>query len=970
MKILARVASVATLSAMALGQPLRASAAAGPTVSERATGAFQQAEVLRHLGDKKSIPKVRILYRRAISLWTAARDGCSARRGWVSLSGLEHDVSNSDGQRIAAKAALAESCPDDLPQRAEAERLLGSAYINQGDFASGAQATRRAVELFRATGDARGESGALRNLGLAYAESGELGKALTATHSALEIAERNADDDHLLALLRNDIAFMHSAQGEFGLAIEAYRQSLAALSRKPYPMAEAVAWVNLGLAYGQLGDRTQALSAYEKAAVAANQVDCWSCLAEIEVDRGDDLIEDGSLTQAQASYQRALQLAEAHQLVRQHAEALRGLGRCAMEMQQWSQARSLLESARRDLERTHGRVNESFVYIMLGDLDSKTGQLAAARRNYNEALRLARNASNQTWQAVAHASRARLYLQSADLIAARRSIERAVGLIESERTHINAPDLRTAYFGTKRTYYELYIDILMQMDRQQPGANEATSALIIAEHARARELQDELSQRTFSLDSGASRELLAGETAAADHLHALAYQLSQLGANDEGRRAELTARIDEASHNLDVARGRIHAAAPRYAELTHPTKLSADEIKQALLDNNVSVLEYWLGKERSYLWVVTSDAIRAFTLPPGASIEQSVAALREQILAPTQIPSSVTIEHRVAAEAMFSEKTRASVNSLADAILPADARQLLRRTVAVVPDGALQLLPLALLDLPVRAPNPPRAVSYVSLPSISTLRGLRALPRTQAPANAVAVIADPIFRQDDDRLHGLAHPSPSPTDAVVYRAASEVGIADLPRLPHTREEARTIASFANPQASWIALDFAANRSAALAQSWQNYSVIHFATHALLNSRHPELSGIVLSLYDENGHAQDGFLRANDIYNLRIPADLVVLSVCESAVGKDRGPEGPANLARAFFYAGARRVVASLWQVDDRASVAFMREFYRALLVRGIPAQDALVSAQVALQQNPRWSAPYYWAPYVLNGDWR
>jgi CHAT domain-containing protein len=156
----------------------------------------------------------------------------------------------------------------------------------------------------------------------------------------------------------------------------------------------------------------------------------------------------------------------------------------------------------------------------------------------------------------------------------------------------------------------------------------------------------------------------------------------------------------------------------------------------------------------------------------------------------------------------------------------------------------------------------------------------------------------------------------------------------------------------------------------LTAPWNRYGIAHFATHALLNARHPELSGIVLSLYGADGRAEDGFLRVNDIYNLHMPADLVVLSVCESAVGTSVGAEGAANLARAFFYAGTPRVVASLWPVDDRASVAFMRAFYASLLTRGQKPQEALIEAQREMRANPRWQAPYYWSGYVLQGDWR
>jgi CHAT domain-containing protein len=284
----------------------------------------------------------------------------------------------------------------------------------------------------------------------------------------------------------------------------------------------------------------------------------------------------------------------------------------------------------------------------------------------------------------------------------------------------------------------------------------------------------------------------------------------------------------------------------------------------------------------------------------------------------------------------------------------------MRRDVAIVADGELQSLPFALVGADV---------AHVYLPSIGTLRGLRALDRPRVAGNRVAILADPVFRADDERLGGRAA-SEAPSSTLLLRAATEAGIANLPRLPRTRDEAEAIASLADRNASWLALDFAANRDAAVGARWNEYAVAHFATHALLNARHPELSGIVLSLYGKDGRAEDGFLRVNDIYNLDLPADLVVLSVCESALGKSVGGEGAANLARAFFYAGARRVVASLWPVDDRASVAFMRAFYGALLGEGVRPQQALVEAEREMRANPRWQAPYYWSGYVVEGDWR
>jgi CHAT domain-containing protein len=245
------------------------------------------------------------------------------------------------------------------------------------------------------------------------------------------------------------------------------------------------------------------------------------------------------------------------------------------------------------------------------------------------------------------------------------------------------------------------------------------------------------------------------------------------------------------------------------------------------------------------------------------------------------------------------------------------------------------------------------------------------LPRSEYASDSIAIFADPVFRADDPRLpaHGDTSPG-APVNASLPAAATETGIADLPRLRHAKTEATNIAALAPATDVWTALDFAASRSAVLSADWSRYRAVHFSTHSMLNLRHPELSGVVLSLYDAQGNAQDGFLRMTDVYNLRMPVDLAVLSVCDSSRETGRGAEGMFGLSRAFFYAGAHRVLLSLWPTDDTASAEFMTLFYRHLLVDRQPAQSALRQAQTELQAQPRWSQPYYWSGFVLQGDWR
>jgi len=167
-----------------------------------------------------------------------------------------------------------------------------------------------------------------------------------------------------------------------------------------------------------------------------------------------------------------------------------------------------------------------------------------------------------------------------------------------------------------------------------------------------------------------------------------------------------------------------------------------------------------------------------------------------------------------------------------------------------------------------------------------------------------------------------------------------------------------------------AVDFAANRAAATSPELARYAIVHFATHGLINNHHPELSGVVLSLVDEQGHAQNGFLRLYDIYNLKLQADLVVLSACQTALGTEIKGEGLVGLTRGFMYAGTPRVVASLWQVDDRATSEFMGRFYEAMLKQGLRPAAALRAAQVSMWKDKRWMAAHYWAAFTLQGEWK
>jgi CHAT domain-containing protein len=212
-------------------------------------------------------------------------------------------------------------------------------------------------------------------------------------------------------------------------------------------------------------------------------------------------------------------------------------------------------------------------------------------------------------------------------------------------------------------------------------------------------------------------------------------------------------------------------------------------------------------------------------------------------------------------------------------------------------------------------------------------------------------------------------------DRDVDRSLRDVGLAEdagrIPRLPLAREEAESILGLAPESERLGALGFDASKATANDPKLAQYRILHFATHGLLDSAHPELSGVVLSLVDPDGCPRDGFLRLHEIYNLKLPADLVVLSACQTGLGKEIRGEGLVGLTRGFMYAGAKSVVASLWKIDDRATAALMKRFYEGMLgAARLTSAEALRKAQIEMWKTGNWNHPYYWAAFVLQGEWK
>src|SRR5262249_42644834 len=462
---------------------------------------------------------------------------------------------------------------------------------------------------------------------------------------------------------------------------------------------------------------------------------------------------------------------------------------------------------------------------------------------------------------------------------------------------------------------------------------------------------------------------------------------------------------------------QIREASPRYAALVRPQPLSATEAQQTL-DENTVLLEYALGEKQSWLWAVTRDSIDSHKLPPRAEINTAARNVYE-LLPAGQPKKAPTEEERLKRIAEADAKLQAGAATLSRMLLGPISAQLQQewkgKRLAIVASGALEYVPFAVLPAPEterqgdgaterqgdratrrqgdrETSSRPVALiaehEIVNLPSASALALIRKEGAgRRMPTKTLAALADPVFEASDPRLAATrkkassnsliasvrsteSAPFPSPLTSELARSARSFHRDGFSRLIFSNEEAEFITGLAPKGSTLKATGFEASRQLAASGELGKYRIVHFATHGLINSEHPELSGLVLSLVDENGKPQDGFLRMSEIFNLEMPADLVVLSACQTALGKEVKGEGLVGLTRGFMHAGAQRVVASLWQVDDLATAELMKRFYSGMLKENLRPAAALREAQIEMSGSSRWSSPYYWAGFVIQGEWR
>lgn len=658
----------------------------------------------------------------------------------------------------------------------------------------------------------------------------------------------------------------------------------------------------------------------------------------------------------------------------------------------------------------------------LGDVLLKQGKFKDATKFYSEAKKGAQDDKrlDLMWPAQRGIGRS-LWLQAAQ----EKDPKKALSLRESALTNyreslatietlrqgsLRADEARTTFLAKIKdvfdeagsSYAELALTVASGAALTGKSLEYAAEGFRITEQSRSRSLLDLLTETEAAITEGVPTELLKRKQDNLDRQQEIAEVLTGVTISGEDLKkkpAELDKELESLQTEYEAIENQIRTASPRYASLTSNQPLSLADVQAKVLDDQTVLFEYALHQDASYLWSINKTSVALYKLPSRSSIDKLATDLRSQLI-PSKLQRRIVgidvaeANRGLGIASPAPEDTAAFVaasNAVYKTVIEPASAMIADKRLMIVADGTLNYIPFEVL-LKTSDPGDFSSLAYlvktneiIYAPSASVVGSIKQ-QRSQATGRSMLIIADPVFNSNDARAQGA--PASTTTAEVrglgIQSALSDVAgqspastsapakMEGLPlaRLNGTRTEAEQISGLAKSSGGqadvWLDLDASEDNLAA--SDITKYRIIHVATHGLLNAERPQFTGVVLSLVGNK--ARDGFLRTDEVFNLRLGAPLVMLSACETGLGKERRGEGVMGLTRAFMYAGAPTVGVSLWSVADKSTADLMTDFYRRLFsAGGGSTSSALRAAQLSMISSKKYSAPFYWAPFVLVGDW-
>jgi CHAT domain-containing protein/tetratricopeptide (TPR) repeat protein len=607
---------------------------------------------------------------------------------------------------------------------------------------------------------------------------------------------------------------------------------------------------------------------------------------------------------------------------------------------------------------------------LMGQLYERQGKTDKARHLFQTALAEFGKLADRVNQSAALYALGRLELKNNNLDLAEDYLRRSIEVTENIRRVSTSADLVAAFSATVHDRYESYIECLMRQSVTQTSRNLVVRAFETSELAKARSLTELLRTTQTVLVPGIDPQLAEREKSLRQSLKVK--EDSKVALLAKSYTTEELRALDVALEGLEKEYQQvtqmIRSRYPSYQQVTAPTAWELRQIQeQVIVDDQTLLLEYSLGLDRSYVWAITKNDLKSYELAPLNQINEAAQKVYKLL------KTSDTGENA-------SELAQAT-RELSQLVISPVTAELNKNRLIIVADGPLHYIPFQIMtsasgDQPLVA-----TTEVTNSPSASILGQLRQEAfRKKPPAKVLAAFGDPVFasnyaqRRESDSNEYVAA-SQDPLDVRWRQSLRDIAQdgdtldpAKIPGLFYAKRELVSLEKVAGSE-TLLATGFDATPEKLKNTDLTGYAILHFATHGILNPTRPENSGLFLSTVTRDGQPQNGFVGLEDIYGLRAPVSLVVLSACQTGLGKDVRGEGLIGLTRGFMYAGASSVVSSLWKVDDEVTAELMKHFYTNMLQRGMPPAAALRAAQNSIREQPQWSSPYYWAAFTFQGDY-
>ncbi len=938
-------------------------------------------------------------FREAIELWDQAGDVAGATSNLVLLANVETERHRWTSAETALQRATA-LAPHSLVPESPGTVLTGLCMLQRarGDVTEAIETCHQAMAFLEGVGDISDTKACLNQLGLIYRKKGEFELAKSAYQRILAIVKKNPDPS-LEASTHNNLGTLYYSMGEFQKALVEFQTSLDMYRDQENVPETAARYYSIGTVYQRVGDLDTTLRYYLRARNLQEQFDTTDDLVYTLLGIGWVHALRGETALAVEPMSRALKLSRESGSKPLLVVALRRMAFLLLAEDRPEEALGLIKEALAMARQIQNRWQESQLLTHLASAQLKMDRVDEALATLEVAVGV--NDATGNWRNLAdnYYQMAKIYRSRGDLDTSRQRIERAIQVADQARTQIDTEEVRSLVGATQQEYPGFYIDLLMDLETKEPGHGNAASAFRAAERARARSLIEVLSSADLDTAQDAPPEMLERRDALRRSL-AIAERRWDAASKSQAESAnpdeifQTKVELDSLVTKLNEVERELRSASPRYDVLTGPAPVTVQETQKALLDHDTALLEFRLGEERSFLFLVTPQDFQTFELPERSALEEDARCIHWLLAAFSQsnIEANGESDHdrticlgsryqelerlsgldpfhkRARQRRLLEEAFQERASMLSRQLLGKAFRSglLEGRRLAVVADGALEYVPFAALPEPgTREPLVARH-ELASLPSASVLEFQRSQTHPQAiPHGILAVIADPLYDPDDERIESRAERSET------FRDSLDSG--HYSRLPYASEEAKAIAALTPPEETMVKLGPEAAKESVVGSRLSDYLYIHFAVHGVIDTDYPALSRLVLSQVDGEGRpVADGALRLHDIYDMHLNAQMVVLSACDTALGQEVRGEGLIGLARGFMFAGAQRVVASLWRVQDEATARLMARFYKGLLEEHRNPADALRRAQLAMlaDDDGRYAFPYYWAGFVLQGDWR